>query len=60
MDLVKTCITWTIWKESLGVTKLKLEVVSLKALVMLKDPHLAPMVKVTQEQPKFQPFLELK
>lgn len=60
MDLVKTCITWTIWKESLGVTKLKLEVVSLKALVMLNDPHPAPMVKVTQEQPKFQPFLGLK
>lgn len=60
MDLVKTCITWTIWKESLEVTKLKLEVVSLKALVMLKDPHPALIVKETQEQLKFQQFLELK
>lgn len=60
MDLVKTCITWTIWKESLEVIKLKLEVVSLKALVMLNDPHPALMVKVTQEPPKCQPFLGLK
>jgi len=48
------------WKESPGVTKLKLEVVFLKALVMLNDPHPAPMVKATQEQPKFLPFLGLK
>lgn len=60
MDLVKTCITWSIWKESPEVIKLRLEVVSLKVLVMLKGPHPALMVKVIQEQLKFQPYLGLK
>lgn len=60
MDHVKTYTTWTIWKENHVVIKLKLEVVFLKALVMLNDLLLAQMVKEIQEQLKFQLFLGQK
>lgn len=60
MDLVKTCITWSIWKGNHVVTKLKYELVYHKALVMLNDLHPVQMVKVIQEQLKCQLFLEQK
>lgn len=62
MGLVKTCITWNIWRENPVVTRSKfgVVVVYLKILVMLNDLRLVRIAKVTQEQPKCRLFLELK
>lgn len=61
MDLVKTCITWITWNGNHAVTKLKLEVLLLKVLGTLNDPHPVQMaIKVIREQLKCLPFLGLR
>lgn len=60
MGLAKTCTIWNIWKGNRVVTKLKYELVYLKALVILNDRHPARTVKAIQEQLKCRLFLEQK